>query len=253
MPTPPLPVLHALLTALSLPRVLYPSSLGSVPPALLLLVFECLLARRLPLPSSLRSPRTRGAEIELTKIVLGSLADDILALDLAVVDPARLVDGSEPDIAVVIMALAVAARRRGIAMRLPSEVGEDECDISWESLEGDKSLLDAEADEGSLQSVQPLQPVRSPPISPSYSAFTTPPCHLDKRDCNGLPRDYSLASSTSASSRSYEWTAVLDPLARTPSPRRTPSPEAFSPWPATSPARKTVLQSMVEEFGLSPT
>ncbi|BEJ10633.1 hypothetical protein CspHIS471_0100550 [Cutaneotrichosporon sp. HIS471] len=132
MPTPPLPVLHALLSSLSLP-VRYPSTLAAVPPTLLLLILEH-LTPRLSLPPSLRSPRDRNAEIELTKILLGSLAVEV-GIDLGAVDPARFVDGSEPDVAALIMALAVVARRQGIQIRLPSEVGEDECDISWESLD----------------------------------------------------------------------------------------------------------------------
>lgn len=272
MPTPPLPVLHALLTALSLPPTVHPSTLASVPPTLLLLVLELLLSHRLPLPSSLRSPRTRNAEIELTKIILGSLADDVLALDLTVVDPVRVIDGSEPDIAVVIMALAVAARRRGVAMRLPSEVGEDECDISWDSMEG-RSLLDAQ-DEAPLKDVEPLEPLRSPVSTApsSRSPFQTPPRAPARTasQTNGEqdapteaigavdePRDY--APSTSTVPISDEWTTGFDPLARTPSPRRTPSPTTSSTWSSSSRARswrsagrKTVLQSMIEEFGLSP-
>ncbi len=217
MPTPPIPVLHALLTSLSLP-VRYPSTLAAVPPTLLLLILERQTSR-LSLPPELRSPRTRAAEVELTKILVGSLAVEV-GMDLGAVDPARLVGGSEPDLAALIMALAVVARRGGVQIRLPSEVEEHDCDISWESLDD------------SLEEPREPAPTRmssstSTRLSAFTHAYTTPPRW-------GGGRDTSAISSASSYDRQHA-----------------PSP-AFS-RESRSRARRTVLQAMVEEFGLSPT
>lgn len=93
MPTPPLPVLNALLSLLGLGSI-QPASLRSVTPTLLLLVLESLLGRRLALAPRLRRPTTRADEHALAQVVLGSIAGDVLALDLSVVDPARVCQGA---------------------------------------------------------------------------------------------------------------------------------------------------------------
>lgn len=192
MPTPPLTVLHALLTAIELPS-LTPPSLQATPPTLLLLLLDHLHPTgRVPLSPRLRRPSTPHAEIALTKCILGVLSS-LLAMDLSAVDPQRAVEGSEADLAVVVMALAVAARRRGVVLDLE---GDDD--------EREESLLDI--GEVWLPERQPLEPLPA--------ELVTPPRRRDKPVVD------------------------FDPLA---------SVEHKKPK-----VPKTVLQSMIEEFGLQP-
>ena len=152
MPTPILPLLHALLDALFIP--IHPQTLSSTSPSLLLLILETINGEKLPLPKSLRndtlhSPQDSdtneqvATELELIKCLLGTL-DEQLSKDLTVVDPRRVVEGRQEELGVVIMALTVLARRRGIRIRVPSP--------TYDGFEGGEW----EEEEDSL--VKPLQP-----------------------------------------------------------------------------------------------
>lgn len=117
-PTPPLPLLHALLRSLHIP--ILPPTLSSTSPSLVLLVLETLLSERLPLPAAIRLCSTPTDEIVVIKCVLGVLAHDVLGMDLTIIDPVRVVKGGKRELEVMIMALAVVAKRRGVRLRVPS-------------------------------------------------------------------------------------------------------------------------------------
>jgi len=198
MPTPPLKVLHALLTTLSLP--ITPPTLSSTTPSLLLLVLESLLGRRLPLSPLQRHPRPDG-EVELAKLVLGVLATE-LSMDLSVVEPAHVVAGYEGEVGVVVMALAVLARRRGVAFELSASDSDNEDDgeegekgRDWEYASTSRSrhssgyYAHSHSRSRSTRSVsnlstssahsiidEPVEDVSVPPLQPRLlDMYTTPP------------------------------------------------------------------------------
>jgi len=119
MPTQALPLLHQLLQNLHIP--IYPPTLSSISPSLLLLTLESLLAYRLPLVKNIRLCSTKEDEVSVMKCILGVLADDVLGMDLTLVDPRRVVEGEERELEVVIMAFVVVAKRKGIDLK-PREV-----------------------------------------------------------------------------------------------------------------------------------
>lgn len=145
------------------------------------------------------------------------------------------------------MALAVIARRRGLPLRLPSE--EPEAD---ENEDGDTSLLE---DEDSVRALsadhEPLQP--SHWVSPDM--YATPP--------------QAIASLPSPARRKEEYEeeySVFDPLYGADAASHSPTPPSLappSPPQSVSSAstrsrssyrarRQTVLEHMIEEFGLDP-
>ncbi|OAX31487.1 hypothetical protein K503DRAFT_806031 [Rhizopogon vinicolor AM-OR11-026] len=96
--SPPTLVLtvNALLIALSLPFEL--ASPTDMTPSLLLAVLVSILQSRLPIPASIRAPRSSLAKVEAIKVFLGVLECDVLPQDedigLAGIDPCRLAEGS---------------------------------------------------------------------------------------------------------------------------------------------------------------
>jgi hypothetical protein len=134
MPTPVLPLLHQLLRLLHIP--IFPPNLSSVSPSLLLILLESLLGHRLDLTPGLRTCETTEAEISVIKCILGVLADDLLAMDLTLVDPRKIVAGAERELEVVVMAYAVVAKRKGLDLRVPQE--EEEVEFDW-SLEEEET------------------------------------------------------------------------------------------------------------------
>lgn len=118
MPTPPLPLLHQLLRVLHIP--VFPPTLTSISPSLLLIILETLIGQPLPLSREMRLCSTPDAELSVIKCLLGVLADDLLGMEaLTLVDPRAVLEGRERELEVVIMAFAVVARRLGLNLRLP--------------------------------------------------------------------------------------------------------------------------------------
>jgi hypothetical protein len=160
MPTLPLPLLHQLLRILHIP--IFPPTLSSVSPSLLLLILESLLGHRLDLPRNLRLCETTNAEISVIKCILGVLADDLLGMDLTLVDPLKVVAGEARELEVVIMAYAVVAKRKGLVLTVPTEgEGEEEEVFDWS--------LDLEEEESSTRLQDPIEP----DISFSSPSLTT--------------------------------------------------------------------------------
>ena len=122
MPTAPLPLFQALLAALNIP--LTPPSIPAIPPSLLLLTLERILGTRVPLPAHLRTCASQEDELELVKCLMGVMADDELGMDLTAVDPARVVRGYTDEMCVMIMALVVIAKRRGVVVYRPADDGD---------------------------------------------------------------------------------------------------------------------------------
>jgi hypothetical protein len=141
MPTPALPLLHQLLAILHIP--IHPPTISSISPSLLLLILESLLSQRLILPHGARLCKTEEDEISVIKCILGVLADDLLSMDLTLVDPRKVVEGSERELEVVIMAFAVVAKRKGMDLR-----PEREDYLSYEEL----------VDEGEEKLQEPIEP-----------------------------------------------------------------------------------------------
>jgi hypothetical protein len=162
MPTPPLPLLHALLRALRIP--IFPSSLSTISPSLLLLALESIVGR-IRLDSRLCA--TRDDEIAVAKCILGTLAGET-EMDLSAVNPVSLVDGRADEMAVVIMGLVVTAKRRGVDVRLEPAVRPAAQDDSMSS-------EDIEASNAPLPT--PLEPDISyyPIISPVRKSRTGTP------------------------------------------------------------------------------
>ena len=143
MPTPPLPLLHQLLRILHVP--VYPPTLHSISPSLLLIILETLIGYPLPLLDGVRACGTPEEEISVIKCILGVLTDDFnLGVGMTLVDPRRVVEGGEREMEVIIMAFAVLAKRRGLVLTIPRAEYEYEHeyddweDKGWE--EGDNSL-----------------------------------------------------------------------------------------------------------------
>jgi hypothetical protein len=134
MPTPALPLLHQLLATLHIP--IHPPTLSSVSPSLLLLILESLLAYRLPLPKNIRTCATTEDEVAVMKCILGVLADDLLGMDLTLVNPRKVVEGKEREMEVVIMALVVVAKRKGIDVRPNDDGGMGDWSLEQEEEEG---------------------------------------------------------------------------------------------------------------------
>jgi hypothetical protein len=137
MPTLALSLLHQLLRDLNIPVL--PPRLSATSPSLLLLLLETLLDTTLELPNDVRRCATLDDEISVVKCILGVLADDVLAMDLTIIEPIRVVQGQETEIAVIIMGFAVVAKRRGIELRV-SRLEPDVLDwsLSVEDVGGDQ-------------------------------------------------------------------------------------------------------------------
>ncbi|GMK59785.1 hypothetical protein CspeluHIS016_0900020 [Cutaneotrichosporon spelunceum] len=262
MPTPtlamPLAVLHALVVTLSL-RVQHPTSLSAVPPTILLLILEH-LGPRLPFPPALRCPSDWGAEIGLTKILLGSRAPEV-GVDLGAIDPARALDGSEPDIAALVLALALLARRRGVfgtrvdgrgvvrrgahaaLLRDGSDVDEwdvdkwDEWDVSWESL-ADVEAREAQKVAHEAGEEQAGAPGEATPGG--GDAYATPP----RRERDIPPRVGGYAGDTPPLGQGGEGRDGRDSSVSRP---------VLAPGAASTRTRaRTVLEDKVDGFGLAP-
>lgn len=204
MPTPALPLLHQLLRLLHIP--IFPLTLSSVSPSLLLILLESLLGHRLDLPSGLRTCETQDAEVSVIKCILGVLADDLLAMDLTLVDPRRVVAGAERELEVIIMAYAVVAKRKGLDIRVPKE---EEAEFDW-------SLNQEE--EGETASSSRLQDPIEPDVSfaspvmdqddvfTSTHAYTAPGRQLNRDNESSVP------SRNEVSSKGARQRTVLDEI-----------------------------------------
>lgn len=91
------------------------------------------------------------------------MADDELGMDLSAVDPVRVVMGTKEEMGVIIMGLAVIAKRHGIEVHPKSDYG----DLSMDSRRSE-DILDEDEDLGSDSLDDPLQPdvTLSSPIMP---------------------------------------------------------------------------------------
>jgi len=276
-PTPSLPLLHALLRALHIP--IFPTTLSATSPSLLLIILETLLANRLPLPPSVRLCSGTSDEIAVIKCILGVLAHDLLAMDLTLVDPVKVMQGGVQELAVVIMALAVVAKRSGVRLKVPTpeeeEEEEEEEAFDWEeSLAEDDDLPPPIQPDTSFSSSEPLSP------SPSSSQDVFGVTHDRARPSSsslfdrGAGEETELHISKHTAGRSNPFRDVsspsfspLDNLSSyvTPLPPR-PSAEhddnrmgnslgaetrySVHTGSSSSQGSKTVLQHMLEEFGL---
>ncbi|KAK8846817.1 hypothetical protein IAR55_005905 [Kwoniella newhampshirensis] len=288
MPTPPLPLLHQLLSALRIPVL--PPSLSATPPSLLLIILEAILGARLPLPHPIRLCQTRQDELAVTKCILGVLADDILGMDLSIIDPARVVKGKEQEMAVIVMALVVVAKRKGIHISFPTaETDEEEDDAEEAQITGQINWLRGVDDDLSSDLPPPITPDVSycpgPPSSPipretpstdvfgARQPFFTrwksssdiqdhyDDCSLDTRPVTNLaaspdPQSSPIYNLTASSNGFDPYVTPLHCVEREErqvlanSKRRSPAQMHSHPSLDSATSNKTVLQLMLEEFGL---
>lgn len=251
MPTPSLPLLHQLLHHLGIPVL--PPSLSSTSPSLLLVILEALVDTKLPLPPSTRLSSTQDDEVSVVKCILGVLAHDILAMDLTLVDPVRVVQGSDLEIAVLVMALAVLAKRQGIELSLPAPNPQ---------LERSYWLSDTEDDDHTLADLPP-------PISPDCSMSSRNPNFGARNDVFGALPDllhtqnrHEAAQQTTLDGHATIKTHVDVPVGFMPGmdtasaalnfrEHSKPTMHSSSSRSTTSSDhRRTVLQDMLEELGL---
>ncbi|KAK4689836.1 hypothetical protein P7C73_g274, partial [Tremellales sp. Uapishka_1] len=263
MPTPTLPLLHQLLRALRIP--ILPPSLATTSPSLLLVVLETLLGSKLPLPHPIGLCNTASDELAAIKCILGVLADDVLGMDLTVVDPAKVVEGSEPEMAVVVMALVVVAKRMGVVVRLPSpEIEHDEVGMDLSRV-----LEDTPSPTSLAPPILPDVSYSSSASSSSKDVFATS-SHFRPSTSMLFDRhelDHSAGLHTFEDETSSISEVPLSPISSTgyttPTiPRTADKPRDHSAvvvrndsnWSrssgGTNTGRKTVLQDMEEEFGL---
>ena len=201
----------------------------------------------------------------MVKVILGVLGDDELGMDLSVVDPLKVVRGGQMEMGVVVMALCVCAKRRGLLV-LPDEEME-----KWAG----EDLMDEEDEEG-VEGVEvgytPLQPDIS--WSKSNGRLAQTP-NMDQRfnaedaaDSTYTDREADTSyGRIDAHPDSLEFDPFITPVKQqdyhgpqTP-PHTLPElrPEVAPTtsqdnWrdvtTSTTRRRRTVLQDMMEEFGL---
>ncbi|WWD00411.1 hypothetical protein V866_007324 [Kwoniella sp. B9012] len=184
MPSDTLQLLQNLLLTLSIP--INPPSLSSIPPTLILLTLEAILQQKLDIPEKLRRCNKVEDEIGLIKCLLGILADDLLNIDLSLIDPLKVLTGREKEMEVVVMAVIVVAKRNGIAVttsrgrrigdgsRSMKSANEDYISFAYDNgYDNDRSGLP-----------EPLKPDRSfsSPIDTPQDIFVAPPQGRDRGD-----------------------------------------------------------------------
>ncbi|WRT64929.1 uncharacterized protein IL334_001869 [Kwoniella shivajii] len=169
MPIDPIILLNSLLSKLGIP--IRPTSLSSIPPSLILLILETVINERIPLPDELRYCESENDELGLIKCILGVMGgDDHLGIDMSIIDPMKIVHGSERELEVVIMCLVVISKRNGIridASKQHMEYDEmNDVPDNGEDLHEEEEEEEQEGDLSNEYLQRPIQPDRS---------FTSPP------------------------------------------------------------------------------
>jgi hypothetical protein len=120
------------------------------------------------------------------KCILGVLADDLLGMDLTLVNPRKVVEGKEREMEVVIMALVVVAKRKGIDVK-----PKDENDGGM----GDWSL-EHEEEEGLQEPMIPDISFSSSSGGDVFAQSPTPASRASRPTMEGVRRDESGSSKT---------------------------------------------------------
>jgi len=246
--------------------------LKATSPSLLLLTLETLLNTRLPLPSGIRLCSTPTDEIAVIKCILGVLANDLLAMDLTIIDPVRVQQGGERELEVFVMALAVVAKRKGVRLRVPSPEEVDEEVPNWEeSIAGNEELPPPIQPDFSFSSSGSLSPTSwSQDVFGEAQGQRRPSASLlfDSRDgASEEEKRFSDRKATRTSPIRDTGAPAIAPFDML-DPYRTPLPTAMigehaqpNLWKnreetslrtrsSGSQGSRTVLQHMMEEFGL---
>ncbi|WWD07844.1 hypothetical protein V865_005950 [Kwoniella europaea PYCC6329] len=286
MPSDTLQLLQNLLLSLNIP--INPPSLSSIPPTLILLTLESILQQKLDIPEELRRCNKVEDEIGLIKCLLGILADDLLNIDLSLIDPLKVLQGREREMEVVVMAVIVVAKRNGIVVttsrgrrigdgsRSMKSANEDYISFTYDNgYDNDRSGLP-----------EPLKPDRSfsSPIDTPQDVFVVPPQGNDRGDMYSDSQEMLYAkenhddtnyNDNDISKISNEFDPYLTPVHDTfprdisqeggnhadhegilndRRERDVPLKQSYSSTTSASSSisGKTVLQYMIEEFGLEP-
>jgi hypothetical protein len=120
------------------------------------------------------------------KCILGVLADDLLGMDLTSVNPRKVVEGKEREMEVVIMALVVVAKRKGIDVK-----PKDKNDGGM----GDWSL-DQEEEEGLQEPMIPDISFSSSSGGDVFAQSPTPASRISRPAAEEIRRDGSGSSKT---------------------------------------------------------
>ena len=118
------------------------------------------------------------------KCILGVLADDLLGMDLTLVNPRKVVEGKEREMEVVIMALVVVAKRKGIDVKPKDDGGM-----------GDWSL-DREEEEGLQEPMIPDISFSSSSGGDVFAQSPTPSSRVSRPTTGDIRRDGSGSSKT---------------------------------------------------------
>ncbi|CAG7851143.1 SubName: Full=Uncharacterized protein {ECO:0000313/EMBL:CCA73741.1} [Serendipita indica DSM 11827] len=89
-------------------------TLYDLTPSLLLMILENCLKSRLPLPDKLRRLQTPESKVEVIKMFLGVLGNDVLQVDLSSMDPRRVSEGEWEELVYVGELLITASKNLGL-------------------------------------------------------------------------------------------------------------------------------------------
>ncbi|OCF76768.1 hypothetical protein I204_02470 [Kwoniella mangroviensis CBS 8886] len=286
MPSDTLLLFQTLLSTLEIP--INPPSLSSIPPTLILLTLESILQQKLDISEELRKCNKVEDEIRLIKCLLGILADDLLNIDLSLIDPLKVIQGREREMEVVVMAVIVVAKRNGINITTSRRkmTGDDSRSMRSANEDYISFTYDNGYDNDRSGLPEPLKPDRSfsSPVDTPQNVFVVSPQGHDRSDMYSdsqeMLYDKEIYGDTNyndndISKTSDEFDPYLTPIHdRSPrgisqedgnhddhesilNARRERDESLKQSYSSTTSASssisgKTVLQYMIEEFGLEP-
>ncbi|GAO45892.1 hypothetical protein SAICODRAFT_29543 [Saitoella complicata NRRL Y-17804] len=146
-----LPSFNKLLAKYSLPTV---SFLQAITSPLFIVLYECLLETRLPIAIPQRRSIDHAMRIKNIKLLIGTIAHDVLGMDLSYLDPRGVVERDGPALMDMVEVFL------GIGRLMAGKQGEDQAEIT-EASQGSDNFVDATED-------------NEPQSSPSYSHYSVP-------------------------------------------------------------------------------
>ncbi|BFZ59445.1 hypothetical protein YB2330_000454 [Saitoella coloradoensis] len=146
-----LPSFNKLLAKYSLPIVSSPQELTS---PLFIVLYECLSETRLPIAVPQRRSTDHATRIKNIKLLIGTIAHDVLGMDLSYLDPRGVVQRDGPALMDMVEVFL------GIGRLMAGKQGEEQAEITAAS-QGSDNFVDATED-------------IEPQSSPSYSHYSVP-------------------------------------------------------------------------------
>ena len=192
-------------------------------------------------------------------------------MDLTIIDPVRVVQGGEQELAVVIMALTVVAKRSGVRLSIPNMEEQDKGVMDWEDGgAGEEDLPTPIQPDMSYPSSGPLSPSPKSTQDVFSSTHERPVSTSDLLFNRGRTNEADLRHQRSMGRRlpfldrypldylfgtlhpyiTPELTMPGPPFAGISQDEREASKDSTRTRSSGSPVSQTVLQHMEEEFGL---